>query len=88
MWSEGVAWSTAGSDYALIALHIDCKTVLGSRIPFASTETLEKALRYLGATDEQIEDHRSDIRRWGQGSTNIRLLPNRKNLLRVDWNKL
>jgi hypothetical protein len=26
------------------ALHIDCKTVLGPRITFASAETLEKAL--------------------------------------------
>jgi hypothetical protein len=70
------------------ALHIDCKTVLGPRIPFASVETLEKALLYLGATDQQIEDHRRDMRRWGQGNTHIRLLPNRKNLLRIDYAKL
>jgi hypothetical protein len=61
--------------------------VLGPRIAFASAETLEKALRYLGATDEQIEEYRSDLRRWGQGS-HIRLLPNRKNLLRIDYSKL
>jgi hypothetical protein len=36
------------------ALHVDCKAVLGPWITFASAETLEKALRYLGATDEQI----------------------------------
>jgi hypothetical protein len=70
------------------ALHIDCKTALGPRITFASAETLEKALRYLGATDEQIEEYRSDLRRWGQGSTHITLLPNRKNLLRIDFGKL
>jgi hypothetical protein len=70
------------------ALHIDCKTLLGPRIPFASTETLEKALLYLGATDEQIEDHRRDLRRWGQGNSHIRLVPNRKNLLRIDYSKL
>jgi hypothetical protein len=70
------------------ALHIDCKTVLGPRIAFSSAETLEKALRYLGATDEQVEEYRSDLRRWGQGSSHIRLLPNRKNLLRIDYGKL
>jgi hypothetical protein len=62
--------------------------VLGPRIAFSSAETLEKALRYLGAMDEQIEEHRSDLRRWGQGSSHIRLLPNRKNLLRIDYSKL
>jgi hypothetical protein len=53
-----------------------------------TAETLEKALRYLGATNEQIEAHRATMRQTGQGSSNIRLLPNRKNLLRIDWNRL
>jgi hypothetical protein len=70
------------------ALHIDCKTVLGPRITLASAETLEKALIYLGATDAQMKDHRQSMRAWGQGSTHIRLLPNRKNLLRIDYSKL
>lgn len=70
------------------ALHIDCKTVLGPWITFASAEILERALVYMGATDEQMEGHRQSMRSWGQGSTPIRLLPNRKNLLRVDYGKL
>lgn len=70
------------------AMHIDCKTNLGPWITFASAETLEKAMRYLGATDAQIEDHRRNMHRWAQGSTHIRLLPNRKNLLRIDYSKL
>src|ERR1700747_1102606 len=70
------------------ALHIDCKTVLGPWIRFQSSETLERALRYLGATDEQIAAHQNQMRRCGQGSSHIRLLPDRKNLLRIDWNKL
>jgi hypothetical protein len=76
------------SGKAAQALHVDCKTNLGPWITFASAETLEKAMRYLGATDAQIEDHRIDMRRWGQGSSHIRLVPNRKNLLRIDWGKL
>jgi hypothetical protein len=70
------------------ALHIDCKTTLGPWITFQSAETLDRALRYLGATDEEIDAHRSQMRRCGQGSTNIRLVPNRKNLLRIDYSKL
>src|ERR1700733_2622566 len=70
------------------ALHLDCKTVLGPWVKFASAETLEKALRYLGATDEQIDAHRKTIQQTGQGSSHIRLLLNRKNLFRIDWSKL
>jgi hypothetical protein len=70
------------------ALHIDCKTALGPWNTFASAGTLEKAIRYLGATDEQIAAHRKTLQQTGQGSSHIRLMPNRKNLLRIDWNKL
>jgi hypothetical protein len=45
------------------ALHIDCKTVLGPWIRFQSSETLERTLRYLGATDEQIAAHQNQMRR-------------------------
>jgi hypothetical protein len=40
------------------------------------------------ATEEQVDAHRHAMRQTGQGSSHIRLLPNRKNLLRIDWNKL
>ena len=70
------------------ALHIDSKTTLGPWITFSSGETLEKAMRYLGATDEQMKEHRDKMQRCGQGSSHIRLVPNRKNLLRIDWSKL
>lgn len=70
------------------ALHIDCKTALGPWITFASGDTLDRALVYLGATEEQMAEHRDSMRRWGQGSSHIRLLPNRKNLLWIDWSKL
>jgi hypothetical protein len=42
----------------------------------------------LSATDEQMETHRESMRSWGQGSTHIRLLPNRKNLLRIYYSNL
>ena len=47
------------------ALHLDCKTVLGPWITFASEETLDKALGYRGGTDEQMEEHRQKMRAWG-----------------------
>jgi hypothetical protein len=43
---------------------------------------------YLGETEEQIAAHRSTLRQWGRGSSHVRLLPNRKNLLKIDWEKL
>jgi hypothetical protein len=70
------------------ALHVDCKTVLGPWTKFKSAETLERALIYLGATEAQMVDHRQSMRSWGQGSSHIRLQPNRKNLLRIDYGKL
>ena len=76
------------SGKAAHALHPDCKTALGPWITFASGETLDRALIYLGATDAQMGDHRQSMRSWGQGSSHIRLLPNRKNLLRIDYSML
>ena len=85
--SEVIVCFTRGGT-AAHALHLDCKTALGPWITFASAETLEKALRYLGATDEQMAAQRSGMGQFGQGSSHIRLLPNRKNLLRIDYSKL
>ena len=65
-------------------MHIDCKTVLGPWVKFSSAETLEKALRYLEATDEQLADHQNQMRRCGHGSSHIRLLPLKRNLLKID----
>ena len=55
------------------ALHIDCKTALGPWTKFSSAETLDRAVVYLGATDEQMAEHRDAKRRWGQESSHIML---------------
>jgi hypothetical protein len=81
-----VCYTQSGT--AAHALHLDCRTVLGPWITFSSAETLDRALVYLGATEDQISEHREKMQRYGQGSSRIRLLPSRKNLLRIDWNKL
>jgi hypothetical protein len=57
-------------------------------VKFASGETLERALKYLGATEEQMAAHLKTMKQTGQGSSHVRLLPNRKNLLHIDWDKL
>jgi hypothetical protein len=81
-----VCYTQAGT--AAHALHIDCKTVLGPWVRFQSWETLDRALVYLGATDGQMKEHRDQMRRCGQGSSQVRLLPLRKNLFRIDWTRL
>jgi isocitrate lyase len=54
-------------------------------VVFASGDVLEKALVYLGMTTEQLEHHRSDMRRCGQGTSKLTIQPHRKNLLRIDY---
>src|ERR1700679_379978 len=61
------------SGKAAHALHLDCKTALGPWITFASGETLDRALIYLGATDAQMEDHRQSSGAWGRGRTHFSL---------------
>lgn len=74
--------------YNVHALHVDCTTVLGPWVAVASDETLLRLMAYLGATPEQLAAHQRDQKAWGQGSSNMRLLPHRKNLLKIDWGKL
>jgi hypothetical protein len=66
-------------------LCISTRRRLGHWIKFTSAEALEGAAN-LRATDQQIVVHRMAMQQTGQGSSDIRQLPNRNNLL--DWNKL
>jgi hypothetical protein len=70
------------------ALHTDCKTVLSHWQAVETVETLRKMMRYLGATDEQMMSFENSLRRWGQGSVHMRLLPDRRNLLHIDYSRL
>ena len=70
------------------ALHLDCKTVLSHWQAVESSETLRKMMCYLGASDEQMMSFEDSLRRWGQGSVSMRLLPNRRNLLHIDYSRL
>jgi hypothetical protein len=77
-----------GGGYAVHAVHVDAKTVLSHWQSIESWDVLLKLMRYLGATEEQVACFEEDNRRWSRGSVHIRLLPNRKNLLGIDYAKL
>jgi hypothetical protein len=82
-----VPWTHSGT--AAHALSRDGKTSLGPWITFSSGDTFERALRYVGGTDEQLADHRRAMERAGNGCAKVRFISgNRKNLFKIDWNKL
>ena len=70
------------------AIALDCRTMLGPQLRIQSVETLRRLLTYLGATPEQLAAFDSSHRRWGQGTVSITLQPCRKNLLRIDYERL
>jgi hypothetical protein len=74
--------------YAVHPLHVDGKTALSHWQSFESWKALLKTMRYLGATEEQIACFEDAKRRSGAGNVHIRLLPDRKNLLGIDYSKL
>ncbi len=81
-----VAFTRNGT--AAHALHWDEKQSLGPWIKFTSGEVLERALVYLGMTLGQLAAHRETISRFGTWNQTMTLVPRRKNLLRIDWEKL
>ena len=70
------------------ALHPDLSRALGPWVNFASGEVLRKALTYMGMTPAQLSEFQDAMRRWGQGSGPLTLMPHRRNLLRVDYKLL
>ena len=61
----------------------DARTPISPYVDVAGLPTLIKLMRYVGATDEKIEQVHADIRRWSRGSVYVALAPGRKNLLRI-----
>ena len=81
-----VAFTQNGT--AAHALHWDESKPLGPWIKFKSGEVLERALVYLGMTPGQLLALRETMSRGGQGISTLTLKPRKKNLLRIDYNKL
>jgi hypothetical protein len=77
-----------GSRLTAQAVTLDHRIVLGPRLNIESAATLRRLLAYLGATPEQLADFDDSHRRWGQGSVRITLQPCRKNLLKIDHERL
>ena len=78
-----------GRSLAAQAIALDRRTMLGPQLRIQSAETLRRLLAYLGATPEQLADFDNNShRRWGQGTVQITLQPGRKNLLRIDYQRL
>jgi hypothetical protein len=49
----------------------------------------ERALIYVGMTEGQLADHRRGMAQAGNGCAKVRFIPgNRKNVFKIDWNKL
>jgi hypothetical protein len=72
----------------LQAMALDHRTMLGPQLPIQSATTLRRLLAYLGATPEQLADYDNCQRRWSQGTVQITLEPCRRNLLRIDYQRL
>ena len=78
-----------GRALAAQAMALNHRTMLGPQLRIQSAETLRRLLAYLGATPEQLADFDNNShRRWGQGTVQITLQPGRKNLLRIDYQRL
>jgi hypothetical protein len=67
----------------------DARTPISPYVSVKEEATLIHLLRYVGATDAEIEEVQKCIRRWGRGSVRIDLSPGCKNLLciRAPWSE-
>ena len=74
-------WSTQ------VLLAEDMRTSIGSFRYFDRFETVVKAVRYLGATDQEMDELLERTEEIGRGRCTFTLLPGRKNLLgiKTEW---
>ena len=64
-------------------LATDAKTPISPFSTVRDQATLIRLLRYVGATDAEVEEVHDGIRRWSRGTVQIHVEPGRKNLLRL-----
>lgn len=76
-----------GRWFTQVLLAEDMRTSISSFRYFDSFETVVKTVRYLGATDEEVNKLLERTDEIGRGSCTFTLLPGRKNLLGVkpEW---
>jgi hypothetical protein len=61
----------------------DARTPISPFRTVRDQATLIRLLRYVGATDANIEEVHERIRKWSRGSVYVDLVPGRENLLRI-----
>ena len=61
----------------------DAKTPISPILPVSDQPTLIRLLRYVGATEAELEEVHDRIRQWSRGSVFITLTRGRRNLLRI-----
>ena len=62
----------------------DCRTRLGPYRDVASEETLLRLFRYLGASEEAMQEAENDLRRWSRGGIHIDVPEDRLRLLDIE----
>jgi hypothetical protein len=62
----------------------DCQTRLGPYRDVASEETLLRLFRYLGASDDAMQEAERDLRRWSRGGIHIDVPEDRLRLLDIE----
>lgn len=72
-----------GEKWLVHSIADDSKTPISPILPVSDQSTLIRLLRYVGATDVELEEVHERIRKWSRGSVFISLAPGRKNLLRI-----
>jgi hypothetical protein len=69
--------------FAIHCMAEDCRTRVSGWTNVADKATLMRALRYVGATEDEITLAEADLRRWSHGNAHITLLSERKNILKI-----
>ena len=62
----------------------DCRTPLGPYRDVASEGTLLRLFRYLGASEDAMQEAERDLRRWSRGGIHIDMPEDRLSLLGVN----
>ncbi len=63
----------------------DCRTPLGPHLHVAREETLLRLFRFLGATEEAMEQAERELRMWSRGGIHIDVTEDRLPLLKVSY---
>jgi hypothetical protein len=78
-----VNYSLRKETWSVHAVADDARTPISPILPVTDQVTLIRLLRYVGASETEIDEVNQNIGRWSRGSTWIELAEGRRNLLRI-----